>query len=104
VNNRKLIDYLFNKILKLDVEKKTKLSKAIDNYTKLSKSEFGKYIKEIGLDEIECEKVVRFMDIDLDGVKELKGKSEGADEIMRLFEMIKKANISNIEFKPYIVR
>ena len=46
LSSRALLDYLFDKILKVNEEIKGDLSRAIDNYLKMEKSNFD-YIKDI---------------------------------------------------------
>jgi histidyl-tRNA synthetase len=102
INNRYLLDYLFEDILKLDEEKKSKVGRAIDNYLKLSESDFIAYIQEIGLDKEQVEKVLDFLKLDIEDLKDIDNR--GAKELLELFDKAKLLNITNLKFAPYIMR
>lgn len=102
INNRYLLDYLFDTVLNINTETKAKLTKALDTYLKIPKEEFKEYLSEIGMDTKQIEEVNRYINMKLD---ELKGiESRGAKEILDIFEKAKQLNITNLKFSPYIVR
>ncbi len=103
MNNRYLMDYLFKDILKVDSSLIPKLSRAIDNYTKLSESEFKKYLKDIGLDSLQINSVLSFMQMDEKGLEQYK-VNKGAKQLIDLLTRSKDLGINNVEFKPYIMR
>lgn len=104
INNRFLLDYLFDEILKLSEESKPKVSKAIDNYLKIEKSEFKEYLKEIGLDSSQIENLVDYLNWNLDDLKKIENDSRGAKELLNLFSKANELEITNIKFCPYIIR
>jgi histidyl-tRNA synthetase len=104
VNNRYLLDYLFEKILQIDDPLKSKITKAIDNYLKIDSKEFNGYLLELGLDNQKADKLEDFLKWDITNLEEIKDVSKGADELLQLFSKIKALGISNVKFCPYIVR
>ncbi len=102
INNRKLVDYILNVQLKLDESLKPAVSKAIDNYTKIQRSEYPKYLKETGLTDTQVEKLIEFLNSDLEAIKSIN--NEGATEILNILSMCEKLGIENVQFKPYIMR
>lgn len=104
LSSRALLDYLFDKILKVNEEIRGELSRAIDNYLKMEKSTFLDYIKDIGLDKKQADDLIDFLQWDIEKVKEIEDKDKGIKDLIELFEQIKKLGLSNIKFCPYIVR
>jgi histidyl-tRNA synthetase len=104
INNRYLLDYLFEEILKISDQQKPLLSKAIDNYLKLESKDFEEYVKELGLSTEQTEKLLNYLNWSIADLEELKERSRGAKELVELFEKAKNLNIQNIKFSPYIVR
>ncbi|RLA64694.1 MAG: histidine--tRNA ligase [Epsilonproteobacteria bacterium] len=51
LNDRKIVDYTFNQLLKIDDEKALKLYKIVDRATKVSKEALDKMIDELGLSD-----------------------------------------------------
>jgi histidyl-tRNA synthetase len=104
VNNRYLMDYLFEEILAVKDDMKAKLSRAIDNYTKMDAVAFKEYLFEIGLNEFQVNSVIQFISMDEKGLKKFAGKTKGADQLLELFEKLGALGMKNIVFKPYIMR
>jgi histidyl-tRNA synthetase len=104
VNNRYLMDYLFDEILGLKAEMKAKLSRAIDNYTKMESADFKEYLIEIGLNEFQVKSTIQFISMEEKDLKKLEGKTKGADQLIELFEKCKALGLKNFVFKPYIMR
>ncbi len=104
VNSRYLLDYLFENILKLSLEKKPKVARAIDNYTKLSNTEFVEYLKELELTKTQIESLLDFLKWDLKDLKKIEDKSSGAKDLLELFDRIKTLGLTNIRFEPSIMR
>ena len=104
VNNRYLLEYLFDSILKLDESKKVNLGRALDNYLKMKQNDFKEYLGEIGLDESQVSSVLDFLTWDIENLKEIKDESKGAKQLIELFDISKQLNISNVVFSPSIVR
>jgi histidyl-tRNA synthetase len=104
VNNRYLLNYLFEDILKLSDEKKGKVGRAIDNYTKLGKDAFIEYLKELELNDKQVEQVLEFLKWTLEDLKKIAEKSEGAAQLIELFAKAEELGLTNIRFEPSIMR
>jgi histidyl-tRNA synthetase len=104
VNNRYLLNYLFEDILKLSDEKKGKVGRAIDNYTKLGREAFIEYLKELELNDKQVEQVLEFLKWTLEDLKKIADKSEGAAQLLELFAKAKELGLTNIRFEPSIMR
>jgi len=104
VNNRYLLNYLFENILKLSDEKKGKVGRAIDNYTKLGKEAFIEYLKELELNDKQVEQVLEFLNWTLEDLKKIADKAEGAKQLLELFARAEELGLTNIRFEPSIMR
>lgn len=104
VNSRYLLNYLFEDILKLPAEKKAKVGRAIDNYTKLGKEAFIEYLKELELNEKQVESVLEFLTWTLKDLKKIEDKSDGAKQLLELFAKAEELGLTNIRFEPSIMR
>jgi histidyl-tRNA synthetase len=105
VNNRFLLDYLFNEILEIKKEEqKETLMKAIDNYLKIEPDDFGEYLRELGLNNQQVEKLEDFLKWEITDLEKIKDSSRGAKKLLELFEKVKALSIDNVKFSPYIVR
>lgn len=104
VNNRYLMDYVFTEILKVSTDEIPKVARAIDNYTKVKRDEYPKYLEEVGLDKLQIGKLIDFLNQDINYIEGLKDKSRGARELVELFKLVKNLGLNNFEFKPYIMR
>ncbi len=104
VNSRYLLDYLFENILELPSEKKPKVARAIDNYTKLSNTDFIEYLEELELTKTQISDLLNFLKWDLKDLKKIEKESSGAKDLLELFERIKTLGLTNIRFEPSIMR
>jgi len=104
VNNRYLLNYLFEDILKLSDEKKGKVGRAIDNYTKLGREAFIEYLKELELNDKQVEQVLGFLKWTLEDLKKIEDKSDGAKQLLELFSKAEELGLTNIRFEPSIMR
>lgn len=104
VNSRYLLDYLFEDILKLPIEKKPLVARAIDNFTKLRDDAFIGYLEELGLSKSQINKVQEFLKWKLEDLKKIEDKSAGAKALLELFEKIDDLKLTNIKFDPSIMR
>ena len=104
VNSRYLLDYLFEEILKLSEEKKAKVGRAIDNYTKLGKEAFVEYLKELELTEKQINSILEFLNSTLEDLKKIADKSDGAKQLIELFAKAEELGLTNIRFEPSIIR
>jgi histidyl-tRNA synthetase len=104
LNSRYLLDYLLEKILKVDENLKNDVLKAIDNYLKMERDDFIEYIKDIGLDNEQSSSLMDFLNWSIEDVEKIDKKSRGIKDLLELFRIIKDQGLSNITFSPYIVR
>ena len=104
INNRKLFDYFTEEIISLKDDKKELLSRAIDNYLKIPKKDFPKYLEEIGLDKKEIEETIKYINWDIKDLENLKDKSEGASELLELLNTLKSLGVKSFKFTPYVMR
>lgn len=104
INNRYLLEYLFEDILDLDEEKRPQVGRAIDNYTKMEAEEFEAYLKELDLSEKQTSLVLDFLTWDLDTLKQFKDLSKGAAQLLELFSRSQEIGIENIRFEPSVMR
>ncbi len=104
VNNRYLLNYLFEDVLKLPDEKKGKVGRAIDNYTKLGKEAFVEYLKELELTDKQVSQVLEFLTWTLEDLKKIAEKFQGAAQLLDLFAKAEELGLKNIRFEPSIMR
>lgn len=104
INNRYLLNYLFEYILKLSDEKKAKVGRAIDNYTKLGKEAFVEYLKELELNDEQIKKVLEFLTWTLKDLEKIADKSDGAKQLLELFAKAEELGLTNLRFEPSIMR
>jgi histidyl-tRNA synthetase len=83
---------------------KAKLSRAIDNYTKMESADFKDYLIEIGLNEFQVKSTIQFISMEEKDLKKLEGKTRGVDQLIELFDKCKELGLKNFVFKPYIMR
>ncbi|MBI2356490.1 histidine--tRNA ligase [Candidatus Dojkabacteria bacterium] len=104
VNNRYLMDYIFEEVLKVSKENIPGIARAIDNYTKIKREEYPEYLKDAGLDQLQVGKLIDFLQQDMTYIEKIKDESRGAKELVELFKLCKELGLNNFEFKPYIMR
>ena len=104
INNRYLLDYLFNDILKVSEDLIPQLARAIDNSSKMELKDFKGYLIEIGLTKQQGDMVIDFLGWDLSKLESIQQKSKGADQLLELFKKAKDLGITNIVFNPSIMR
>jgi len=109
INNRKLVDFLFAQVMKLDEQKSYKLYKLIDKSKKLAPDKFTSELLELGLEEKANElfksylKLASFSDV-LNFAKQISFPHEVWD-IEKFHNSCKSLNISEyLKFDPTIVR
>ncbi len=95
LNNRKLIDYFFSEILKIDDKQlMQEVTRKMDKFLKLSKEDFIKEVVSVGLDVSQAEEIIMWLTSpletltskypgikDADGYKELASIMEYLDKI-----------------------
>jgi len=101
INSRKLIDDLFA-LLNLPENKKIALTRLMDKYAKLSKGDFVKSMKEIGLSENNVKRIDDFLNAEsiddlVDKITELKNR-ESIEEIKKIMK-----NLSDLGYQEYLL-
>ncbi len=104
ISNRYLLDYLYDDILKVSEEQKGDITKAIDIFPKIKSDDFREYLQDLDLDKRQIKQLEKFVKWDLGKLEEIKDKSKGAEELLKLFSLLEEIEITNIKFCPYIVR
>jgi histidyl-tRNA synthetase len=94
LNNRKLIDYLFDSILNIeDKALKTEVTRKMDKYNKLSREEFETVLDVLGLSKEQVKNVVFWMTMDFDQLEHQFpdiSESEGFQEVRFLMNQLVK--------------
>lgn len=104
VNNRCLINFLFEEKLGLTNEQTQPVAKAIDKMPKISDTEFVSLLKSSGLTETQIKNVKEIMNFQIADVKNLKNLPEKARMLPDLFDLISESDLKNIVYDPTIVR
>jgi histidyl-tRNA synthetase len=104
ISSRYLLDYLYEEVLKISEEQKGDITKAIDIFPKIERTEFLKYLEDLDLGDEQVKLLEEFVQWDLDNLEEIKEYSKGAEELLKLFSLLEELEITNIKFCPYIVR
>jgi histidyl-tRNA synthetase len=104
ISNRYLLDYLYDDILKVSEEQKGDITKAIDIFPKIKSDDFREYLQDLDLDKRQIKQLEEFVKWDLGKLEEIKDKSKGAGELLKLFSLLEELEITNVKFCPYIVR
>lgn len=105
INNRRFFNDLFENCLGLNKEEAKKVSKAIDKKNKMSQEDFEAYLEELGLDEKKIKMLNEFFTLSLKEMINLCPESYGAEELKRLFALIKDFGMEKIcKFDFSIIR
>jgi len=104
LNNRFLINYLFEQVVGVSGEKTKDLAKALDKRSKLSEADFGKVLEKLELDATQIKNVGKIAKFTIADVKRLKDLPEGANDLVNLLELAENAGLKNVVYDPLIVR
>ncbi|MCC7289855.1 histidine--tRNA ligase [bacterium] len=104
MNNRYLMDYFFNEVLNVSDDLKPKLSRAIDNYTKLEAKDFKEYLKDFGMDKKQVDSLLKFLKSTSSDLAQLAKVNKGAKDLSEILAKCDALGITNVQFKPYIMR
>lgn len=104
ISSRYLLDYLYDEILEISEDKKPAITKAIDIFPKIDREDFKEYLEDLNLKEEQIKQLEEFVQWDLGNLEAIKDESKGAEELLNLFSMLEKLEITNVKFCPYIVR
>jgi len=104
ISSRYLLDYLYDEILKISEDKKPSITKAIDIFPKIGREGFREYIEDLNLKKEQIKQLEEFVQWDLENLEAIMDDSKGAMELLNLFSMLEKLDITNVKFCPYIVR
>jgi len=103
INNRKFIDFILEECAITNKKIKAKILKAIDTKDKISNTIFQKMLTDSGITNKKQEKLIKLLSLKIGDLKDIK--NQGAQELVKLFELLKLAKIDdNIVFDPYTVR
>jgi len=110
ISDRRLINALLSETLKLPQEKQVLVRRIMDKRSKLSKEDFFTMLKELALNESECEKIDLFLYSNLNSLQSVISGSilesnQGYINILNLFEKLKKVGLDKYcRFDPSIIR
>jgi len=103
VNSRKILNWIFDSVLKLNEEKKHKLSKLIDKMNKMPHSEFMVAAEEIAGDSAKIMEKI----LSVKTIEELKSFGDfpaSLDEVENIILQLKKKGIINARLEPSLMR
>jgi histidyl-tRNA synthetase len=104
INNRKLIDYLFQQKLKLNSEVALGVVKAIDAKDKIGLEAYTEWLNRLGLSQTFQDELSEFFKLSFAEVVS-QYACQGTDELVRLFEILKEQGFeSQVEFDPTVMR
>lgn len=104
INNRRLMDQLFQKKLGLNEETALAVSKAIDARDKIGDTKFTEMLDKAGLNSTQKSDLQKFFECDLSAVQNML-PGQGADELVKLFEYLKESGLSKqVVFDPTVMR
>lgn len=105
VNNRYLINYLFENYLGVDSrETHQKIAKAIDKKSKIPQEAFEELLSEAGLNAEQISKTNTMLSFTLDDLRDIKDLPIGAKQLVKLFDLVKENNIPSVVYDPTVVR
>ena len=104
LNNRRLMDHLFLKVLSITHEAALELSKALDARAKLSPEAFDTWLNKAGLNDTQKATLNKFLAMDFAAVhRELP--CEGSQELASLIDLLSKSGAQGqVVFDPSIMR
>lgn len=104
VNNRYLVDYLFEEKLKISGNQKLQVAKTVDKKSKMSETEFTNALADTELGTDQIAKLEEILNYTVDDVKKIKNLPKGAQQLTELFDLVEMFNIPSIEYDPSTVR
>lgn len=109
INDRKIVDALFNSIMNVDDKTAYKLYKIIDRHKKISPEKFDELVSELNLETNATEAFKSYMNLssfkEVSSFLEKYNRSEILEKNSKLFSLIEKLGLSKfIKFDPSIVR
>lgn len=104
VNNRRLVDHLFQRVLGFSGEVALKISKAVDARAKIGEEKYATWLKDLGVTPDAQKAMEEFFHADFETVKR-QWPCEGVDELVALFAGLKEAGVtSGVVFDPMVLR
>lgn len=109
LNNRELIDFVLGKEVGLSEKSAYKVSKLIDRYAKMSKTEFITAVDEVLTDKEKqsgaTEKLMAFLAVDdIKKLPESVKSTDGYNQIADVLSSLKTSGIKNARFDPTLMR
>lgn len=109
--NRRLAEYYLKEIVNLKggiSEQNTqiyKVAKIVDSKTKITDQQFINGLEEINLNKEQIEKLINFINSDLEFLEKYKKNSYGAEEILTFFKLMEKRGYAKyFKYSPEIMR
>ncbi len=109
VNSRKLVDEFLLNILKLDETQTNTLRKLIDKRAKIESTEFNALVESVfspsQRDNGTSQQLLQFLDTDkIESLPDSLQQLSSTKELTELISQLNKANITNIQFDPSLMR
>lgn len=103
INNRRLVNYIFQDYLKLSQDNVYLLTKLVDKKEKMSREDFSHSLREIAPEQFE--KILEVLEVsDLTELPSEIKVTQGYKEIAQLFELLPERAITNFRFVPSLMR
>jgi histidyl-tRNA synthetase len=104
VNNRRLIDHLFTKVLSLSADAALGATKALDARAKIGEEAYLKWLSDLGITPDQQGRMEKFFKSSFDEVCR-DYPCEGTEELSALFRLMKESGAgSQVEFDPTVLR
>lgn len=110
-NNRKFAEFYLKEVVELSGDMSNsdtqlyKVTKSIDAKPKISDKEFVQMLEKAGVSKEQIEKLQKYLEAGLDFVSKFQGKNDGADELVKFFNLMEAAGYSEyIKYSPEIMR
>jgi len=105
VNNRRLVDDFYKK-LGFDENQKKIVNKALDKKSKMSQKDFEDWLKDdANLNEDQLNSLSKFLSDPMPTVEQMAKESQGAKELLDLFELIKQQDLEKfVKYSPEVIR
>lgn len=102
INNRKLIDLLFDQVLNLDQDQKHNVGKLIDKKAKISSLAFTSGLEENGLDSNQIDQLLKYLESGDESLNTLAQINDDAMDTLKLINAVKE--YTHASFEPSLMR
>jgi len=105
INNRKLVDHLLNSKFEIRNSKLEQVMRVIDRMAKQSNHQTIQQLEDLGLSPSQVKSVLSLSELDLADVDQIKDSSDGAREVVDLFDLLAERGIDRfVKFDAALMR